>query len=142
MSSLPDSVAGDAFTAAISIPAGKRVHLRAEVDYERLHLAYRVEDVDNDWRWLPQQFDASILSDEATAPGCPSFTGALWAWLAGTWSALLTPPISIVSTTRRETIGQTHLQVRPELRPVSTDRKQVARQRRCEVMLLKEAFTA
>jgi xylan 1,4-beta-xylosidase len=52
------------------------VHLRVEVDYERLHFAYRVEGVDNDWRWLPQQFDASILSDEATAPGWPSFTGA------------------------------------------------------------------
>ena len=76
MSSLPDSVVGDAFTAPISIPAGKRVHLRVEVDYERLYFAYRVEDVDNEWRWLPQQFDASILSDEATAPGCPSFTGA------------------------------------------------------------------
>ena len=29
-----------------------------------------------DWHWLPQQFDASILSDEATAPGQPNFTGA------------------------------------------------------------------
>lgn len=76
MSSLPDSVVGDAFTAPISIPPGKRVHLRVEVDYERLHLAYRLQDMDSDWRWIPQQFDASILSDEATAPGCPSFTGA------------------------------------------------------------------
>ena len=76
MSSLPDSVVGDAFTAPIPVPSGKRVHLRVEVDYERLHFAYRIEDVDNDWRWIAQQFDASILSDEATAPGCPSFTGA------------------------------------------------------------------
>ena len=30
----------------------------------------------SDWHWLPQQFDASILSDEATAPGPPNFTGA------------------------------------------------------------------
>jgi xylan 1,4-beta-xylosidase len=29
-----------------------------------------------DWRWLPQLFDASILSDESTAPGLPNFTGA------------------------------------------------------------------
>ena len=28
------------------------------------------------WQWLPQQFDASILSDEANAPGQPNFTGA------------------------------------------------------------------
>jgi len=76
MSCIPDSVQADSFTPPIAIPAGKPVHLRVEVDYERLHFAYRVEGVDNDWRWLPQQFDASILSDEATAPGFPSFTGA------------------------------------------------------------------
>ena len=52
------------------------MHLRVEVDYERLHFAYRAEGADNDWRWLPQQFDASILSDECSAPGQPNFTGA------------------------------------------------------------------
>jgi xylan 1,4-beta-xylosidase len=76
MSSIPDSVQTDAFSPPIPIPTGKKVHLRAEVDYERLRFAYRVEGVDQDWRWLPQQFDASILSDEATTPGFPSFTGA------------------------------------------------------------------
>jgi xylan 1,4-beta-xylosidase len=76
MSCLPDSAQADAFTSATAIPAGKPVHLRVEVDYERLHFGYRVEGVDNNWRWLPQQFDASILSDEATAPGLPNFTGA------------------------------------------------------------------
>ena len=74
--STPDSPQTDAFTPPIGIPAGKRVHLRVEIDYERLHFAYRVEGVDNDWRWLPQQFDASILSDEACVPGTPNFTGA------------------------------------------------------------------
>jgi len=76
MSSLPDSPQADAFTPPIAIPAGKPVHLRVEVDYERLHFAYRVDGADNDWRWLPQQFDASILSDEANTPGLPNFTGA------------------------------------------------------------------
>jgi xylan 1,4-beta-xylosidase len=76
MSCLPDSTQTDAFTPPIAIPAGKPVHLRAEVDYERLHFAYRVEGVDPHWRWLPHQFDASILADEATAPGLPNFTGA------------------------------------------------------------------
>ncbi|MCW5556184.1 MAG: glycoside hydrolase 43 family protein, partial [Verrucomicrobiae bacterium] len=76
MSCLPDSTQADAFTPPVAIPTGKPVHLRVEVDYERLHFAYRVEGVDNEWRWLPQQFDASILSDEATAPGLSSFTGA------------------------------------------------------------------
>jgi xylan 1,4-beta-xylosidase len=76
MSSIPDSALTDAFTPHISIPSGKRVHLRVEVDYERLHFAYRVEGIHEAWQWLPQQFDASILSDEATTPGFPSFTGA------------------------------------------------------------------
>jgi xylan 1,4-beta-xylosidase len=31
---------------------------------------------EGNWQWLPQQFDASILSDEASAPGAPNFTGA------------------------------------------------------------------
>jgi xylan 1,4-beta-xylosidase len=76
MSCLPDSPQTDAFTPAIGIPAGRPVHLRAEVDYERLHFGYRVEGVHNEWQWLPQQLDASILSDEASAPGLPNFTGA------------------------------------------------------------------
>ena len=66
----------DTFTPPIAIPAGRSVHLRVEVDYERLYFAYRVEGADADWRWLPQPFDASILSDEATLPGLPNFTGA------------------------------------------------------------------
>ena len=76
MTCTPDSPQTDAFTPPIAIPAGKPVHLRVEIDYERLLFAYRVEGVDKDWCWLPQQFDASILSDEATAPGQPNFTGA------------------------------------------------------------------
>src|SRR6185312_6862797 len=76
MSCTPDSPQSDAFTASIPIASGKRVHLRVEIDFERLHFGYRIEGVDSDWRWLPEQFDASILSDEATAPGQPNFTGA------------------------------------------------------------------
>ncbi|HVY69025.1 MAG TPA: glycoside hydrolase 43 family protein, partial [Verrucomicrobiae bacterium] len=76
MTSTPDSTLADAFTPPLAIPAGKPVHLRVEVDYERMHFGYRVEGLNADWRWLPQQFDASILSDEATIPGCPNFTGA------------------------------------------------------------------
>ena len=73
MSALPDSVVADAFTPPIAIPPGP-VALRVEVDFERLQFAYRLGD--GDWRWLPQLFDASVLSDEATAPGLPNFTGA------------------------------------------------------------------
>jgi xylan 1,4-beta-xylosidase len=45
-----------------------------DVDDERLLFSYQVEG--SGWQLLPQQFDASILSDEATAPGLPNFTGA------------------------------------------------------------------
>jgi xylan 1,4-beta-xylosidase len=76
MSVFPDGPAPDAFTAPIPMPAGKRIELRVEVDRERLCFGYRVEGVDAGWRWLPEQFDASILSDEASAPGAPNFTGA------------------------------------------------------------------
>ncbi len=76
MSCIPDLPQADAFTSLIPIPAGKPVHLRVEVDCERMHFAYRVEGVDNDWHWLPQQFDASVLSDECIAPGQAHFTGA------------------------------------------------------------------
>lgn len=74
MSALPDQVQSDVFTAPIAIPSGAPVELRVEVDCERLHFAYRVDG--QDWRWLPEQFDASILSDEAGPPGNPNFTGA------------------------------------------------------------------
>ena len=74
MSSLPDGVQADAFSAPIAIPAGRPVHLRTEVDFERLLFAYRLDG--DAWIWLPESFDASILSDEASAPGLPNFTGA------------------------------------------------------------------
>ena len=63
----------DAFTAPTPIPEG-RIELRAEVDFERLRFGYRLTG--GEWTWLPELFDASILSDEATAPSLPNFTGA------------------------------------------------------------------
>jgi xylan 1,4-beta-xylosidase len=74
MSSLPNHVQGDAFTPMLPIAGGKPVYLRVEVDFERLRFGYRLDG--RDWCWLPQQFDASILSDEAAIPGSPNFTGA------------------------------------------------------------------
>lgn len=73
MSALPDQAQTDAFTPAFAIPSNVAVELRVEIDYERLHFGYRVSGAA--WTWIPQQFDASILSDEATAPGLPNFTG-------------------------------------------------------------------
>jgi xylan 1,4-beta-xylosidase len=74
MSALPDAVTTDAFTPPVPIPPDTGVELRVEVDFERLLFAYRLDR--GEWTWLPQQLDASILSDEATAPGLPNFTGA------------------------------------------------------------------
>lgn len=74
MSALPDSPQGDAFTAPVSIRPGA-IELGVDVDYERLRFRYRQEG-DTTWTWLPEQFDTSILSDEAAAPGTPNFTGA------------------------------------------------------------------
>jgi xylan 1,4-beta-xylosidase len=74
MSALPDHMSADAFTPPIAIPAGSPVQMRVEVDDERLHFGYRLGE--GTWNWLPQQFDASILSDEASVPGNPNFTGA------------------------------------------------------------------
>lgn len=73
MSALPDSPQADAFTSPIAIGDGP-VELRVEVDFERLRFAFR--EAGGEWRWLPEQFDASILSDEASQPGLPNFTGA------------------------------------------------------------------
>jgi xylan 1,4-beta-xylosidase len=74
MSALPDAPQADAFTAPIAIPSGKPVGLRVDVDFERLYFSYRIAG--EAWQRLPQTFDASILSDEATQPGNPNFTGA------------------------------------------------------------------
>jgi len=73
MSALPDSPQADAFTVPIAIPEGP-IELRVDVDYERLRFAWRVPG--GNWQWLAEQFDASILSDEASAPGLANFTGA------------------------------------------------------------------
>jgi len=74
MSCLPDQVQADAHTSPIAVPRGTPVELRMEIDYERLKCGYRING--QDWQWLPEQFDASIVSDEASAPGMPNFTGA------------------------------------------------------------------
>lgn len=50
------------------------IALRVDVDHGILRFAYR-SDGNADWCWLPGPLDASILSDEATVPGLPNFTG-------------------------------------------------------------------
>lgn len=74
MSALPDGPQADAFSPITPLPDQGLVHLRVEVDFERLRFGWSLDD--QAWTWLPQVFDASILSDEASAPGLPNFTGA------------------------------------------------------------------
>ena len=74
MSSLPNHMLSDAFTAPIVVRSDAAIELRVEVDQERLVFAYRLEG--ETWQWIDQIFDASILSDEACAPGTANFTGA------------------------------------------------------------------
>jgi xylan 1,4-beta-xylosidase len=74
MSALPDQPSADAFTDPIPIPQDGPLELRADVRLDSLRFAWRTPA--ENWNWLPQTFDASILSDEATAPGLPNFTGA------------------------------------------------------------------
>ena len=75
MSALPDQPQSDAFTAPIPIPEG-RLLLRVDVDHANLCFAFRVIGHHDDWQEVPGLFDASILSDEASPPGLPNFTGA------------------------------------------------------------------
>ncbi len=73
MSALPDGTSADSFTTPIPLPPGP-VHLRVEVDDQRLLFAWSLDG--SHWRWLPEVFDASILSDEAATPATANFTGA------------------------------------------------------------------
>ena len=75
MSALPDQVTSDAFTPPVAIPGGDadRAACRGGLRAAALRVSRRGTAA---WQWLPQQFDASILSDEASAPGLPNFTGA------------------------------------------------------------------
>lgn len=57
-----------------SVPlADGPVGLCASVDGAELRFGWRVGE--GAWQWLPQTFDMSLLSDEATLPGLPNFTG-------------------------------------------------------------------
>jgi xylan 1,4-beta-xylosidase len=72
MSGIPDQAG--MWTAAIPLPRNVPLRLRIEVDYERLLFAYRLGG--QNWQWVPEQFDASVVSDEAGPLGMPNFTGA------------------------------------------------------------------
>ncbi|MBN1499178.1 MAG: glycoside hydrolase family 43 protein [Spirochaetes bacterium] len=59
----------------IKIPAGGRVYLRANVDYDKLRFSY--SENGKDWKMTGPVFDATTLSDEFDAGGGDAhFTGA------------------------------------------------------------------
>lgn len=72
-----------------SLPEGP-IELRVEVDLDQLRFAWR-GDRENDWRDLPDALDASILSDEASLPGLPNFTGTFVGMACQDMSGRATP---------------------------------------------------
>ncbi len=74
LSAIPTPLGSSVITQPIAIDAGP-IGLRVEVDHETLRFGYRSAG-SSAWTWLAERFDASILSDEATLPGLPNFTGA------------------------------------------------------------------
>lgn len=69
-----DPEKGEEYAPLIAIPATGKVHLRVEVDYERLQFAYSLDG--KTWSWLGEPLDASLLSDEAGSALQGNFTGA------------------------------------------------------------------
>jgi len=74
MTASPDEAKLRMKTIVSALPDGA-IELRAEADLDELRFAWRGEGSD-DWHVLPDIFDLSLLSDEASLPGLPNFTGA------------------------------------------------------------------
>ncbi|GGE93027.1 glycoside hydrolase family 43 protein [Sphingomonas prati] len=73
MTASPDDGRCTIAPAVTALPDGA-IDLHVSVDLDRLRFAWRPADA-TDWHWLPDIHDASILSDEASLPGLPNFTG-------------------------------------------------------------------
>ncbi|AHE53231.1 glycoside hydrolase family 43 protein [Sphingomonas sanxanigenens] len=73
MSAAPDLTGCTDVVVVPALPDGA-IELRVDVDGAALRFAWRSAG-DREWQVLPMTLDASILSDEATLPGLPNFTG-------------------------------------------------------------------
>jgi len=74
MTASPDEARLRMKTVVHALPDGA-IELRADADFDELRFAWRgVEG--GVWQSLPDSLDLSILSDEASLPGLPNFTGA------------------------------------------------------------------
>jgi xylan 1,4-beta-xylosidase len=79
MTASPDTGSCSVTTVVDQLPDGV-IDLRVDVDLDRLRFAWRLGDLSEpidaaDWTWCDRVHDASILSDEASLPGLPNFTG-------------------------------------------------------------------
>lgn len=76
MTASPEDGHCRAETVVSALPDGP-IALRVDVDHDQLRFAWRRgERPDTDeWAWIDHVYDASILSDEASLPGLPNFTG-------------------------------------------------------------------
>ena len=73
LSAIPRETGSSLLSQRVRIEPGQ-IAMKVEVDYDTLRFAYRAAEA-TEWIWLPDILDASILSDEATLPGMPNFTG-------------------------------------------------------------------
>ena len=73
LSAIPRETGSSLLSQPVRIEPGP-IAMKVEVDYDTLRFAYRAAEAP-EWIWLPDILDASILSDEATLPGMPNFTG-------------------------------------------------------------------
>lgn len=89
MTASPDAGGCTLQILVASLPDGP-IELRVEVDLDQLRFAWR-GDRENDWRDLPDALDASILSDEASLPGLPNFTGTFVGMACQDMSGRATP---------------------------------------------------
>jgi xylan 1,4-beta-xylosidase len=73
MTASPDAALME-MTIVVSVLPDGPIELRAEADFDKLRFAWR-EAGDGGWQDVPEILDLSILSDEASLPGLPNFTG-------------------------------------------------------------------
>ena len=118
----PDQVRSDVFSPPVIVPAGAPVHLRVEVDFERLYFAYRIEG--REWSRLPGPLDASILSDKAALRGRPILPAHLSGSVVRTWPVPYGPRTSTPSCTASAVIVPTR-SVRIVLKRKSADMSKI-----------------
>jgi xylan 1,4-beta-xylosidase len=89
MTACPDTGGCTLEVVVGALPDGA-VELRVDVDFDRLRFAWRGAG-EGGWTFLNGALDASILSDEASLPGLPNFTGAFVGMACQDMSGRATP---------------------------------------------------